>query len=425
MSFTLSRQFAETEDRNDPLAPYRRLFPPAAERIYLAGNSLGLWSERAEQSLMAVLESWRHHGVDGWSHGPYPWFDLSERLGRLMVPLVGANPHEVIVTGSTTVNLHQLLATFYRPRGRRIKILTDSLAFPSDIYAIKSHITLHGLTVEEALIEVASPDGLTLDENAVIQAMTDDVALVILPSVLFVSGQRLDMATLTAAAHDRGILIGFDLAHSVGIMPHQLSAWGVDFAFWCTYKYLNGGPGSVGALYVADRHLPKTPGLAGWFSSDKAVQFDMAHTLVPSSDAGAFQIGTPHILSLAPLMGSLEMFREIPIETIRDKSLRLTRYLMDLVNHRLADRGFRIVTPLQDARRGGHVALAHPDAIRISKALKARQVIPDYRPPRIIRLAPSPLYTTYQDVWDTVNHLWEIMEYREYERYSPEREVVS
>lgn len=424
-AFPLSRAFAESLDRAAPLTQFRDEFPMASQCLYLDGNSLGLLSRRAEASLLAILDSWRTYGIDGWSTGSYRWFDLSEHLGHMMAPLVGAQPHEVIVTGSTTVNLHQLLATFYRPHGERRKILADALAFPSDIYAISSHLLLHGLSPDEALVQVPSHDGFTLSEDDIIDAMTPDVALVLLPSVLFVSGQLLDIPKLTEAAHERHIIIGFDLAHSVGVLPHALSQWGVDFAFWCTYKYLNGGPGSVAALYVAERYHGIRPGLAGWFSSDKTVQFDMAHQLIPAPDAGAFQIGTPHLLSLAPLIGSLEMYSETTIDIIRAKSVQLTHYLMELATARLKDFNVLVVTPQEETQRGGHVALAHPEAVRICKALKDRQVIPDYRPPEVIRLAPSPLYTTYTDIWDTVVHLWHIMHEREYMRYPQEREVIS
>ncbi|RIV22747.1 kynureninase [Alicyclobacillaceae bacterium I2511] len=424
-AFQASREFAEALDRQAPLTQFREEFSLAAHRLYLDGNSLGLLSRRAEASLESVLNSWRDYGIDGWSEGSHPWFELSERLGHMMAPLVGAQAHEVIVTGSTTVNLHQLLATFYHPQGPRRKILADSLAFPSDIYAISSHLRLHGFSPDDALVQVTSPDGFTLNEDDIIAAMTPEVALVILPSVLFVSGQLLDIAKLTAAAHERHILIGFDLAHSAGVIPHHLTAWGVDFAFWCTYKYLNGGPGSVGAIYVAGHHLGQRPGLAGWFSSEKTVQFDMAHHLVPAPDAGAFQIGTPHLLSLAPLIGSLEMFAETTVEAIRAKSLQLTRYFMDLAEIRLKDFDMRVVTPKDDTRRGGHIALVHPEAVRICKALKARHVIPDYRPPEVIRLAPVPLYTTYTDIWDAADHLWHIMDQREYSQYSQHRDIIA
>jgi kynureninase len=343
-----------------------------------------------------------------------------------MAPLVGAAPLEVVATGSTTVNLHQLVATFYHPCGQRREILTDALTFPSDLYALASELRLRGQDPAEHLVKICSGDGgWTLDEEDIVAAMTPEVALVVLPSVLYVSGQLLDLKYLTEQAHRRHIPIGFDLAHSVGILPHHLDSWDVDFAFWCTYKYLNGGPGSVAGLFVNTRHFGKRPGLAGWFGSDKLRQFDMEQDLTPACTAGAYQIGTPHILSLAPLLGSLEMFEEIGIVPVREKSLALTRYLMDLAAHRLCGYGFSVVTPKEDARRRGHVALSHPEAVRICKALKARRVIPDYRPPQVIRLAPSPLYNSFEQVWRAVDHLREIMAQEEYTRFSPGREVIS
>lgn len=424
-NFEPTKDFAAVLDKQDTLARFREEFYLRDGEVYLDGNSLGLLSKRAEQALLSVLDSWRRYGIDGWSEGTRPWFYLSERLGDQLAPLIGANPGEVIATGSTTINLHQLMATFFRPTGGRVKILADSLNFPSDVYALKSQLQLHGLNPERHLVQVESEDGLTLDEGRLMQAMTDEVAVAILPSVLYRSGQLLNLERLTKAAHERGILIGFDLAHSIGALPHRLSDWGVDFAFWCNYKYLNSGPGSVAGLYVNQVHHSQAPGLAGWFSSNKEAQFDMEHTLTPAATAGAYQIGTPHILSLAPLLGSLELFHEAGILAIRKKSLRLTRYMMDLINHQLTGMGFSFANPLDDAHRGGHVALVHQDAVRISKALKAHQVIPDFRPPNVIRLAPIALYTSFSDVYEGVARLRHIMETRQYENYGQDREVIA
>lgn len=227
---------------------------------------------------------------------------------------MGANPEEVIVSGSTTVNLHQLVSTFYKPEGKRTKILADELNFPSDIYALQSQVKLKGFDPEEHLVQVKSADGHTLREEDIVEAMTDEIALIVLPGVLYRSGQVLDMEYLTAEAHKRGIEIGFDLCHSVGSVPHSLSDWDVDFAFWCNYKHLNGGPGSTGGLYVNKRHFGRVPGLAGWFSSRKDKQFDMEHELTAAEDAGAYQIGTPNIFSMAPIIGSLSMFNEAGME---------------------------------------------------------------------------------------------------------------
>ncbi len=233
------------------------------------------------------------------------------------------------------------------------------------------------------------------------------------------------MKRLTAEAHARGILIGFDGCHSVGSIPHAFSEWDVDFAYWCNYKHLNGGPGCVGGLFVNRKHFGRQPGLAGWFSSKKDKQFDMEHTLSPAETARAYQIGTPHVLSLAPLLGSLEMFTEAGIENIRQKSLQLNRYLMDLLEYELSGFGFTIGTPLEDKRRGGHTSLEHKDAARICKALKENHVIPDFRAPNIIRLAPIALYNSYTDVWNIVEILKKIMVEKEYEKFENERNVVA
>ena len=416
--------YAKQLDQQDTLRNFREEFHLPKEGVYMDGNSLGLMSKRAELSLLQLMQSWRNLAIDGWTEGEHPWYYLSESLGEMMAPLVGGMDNEVIVTGSTTINLHQLVATFYQPKGKRTKILADTLNFPSDIYALKAQLKLKGYD-ESHLVQVPSIDGHTLDENSIIEAMTADIALIVLPSVLYRSGQILQIEKLTKAAHERGIKIGFDLCHSVGAMPHQLHDWHVDFAFWCTYKHLNGGPGSVGALFVHENHLGQEPGLAGWFSSDKSKQFDMDHTLTPASDAGAFQIGTPHVFSLAPLLGALETFEEAGIERIREKSLHLTAYMMELVDETLDGYGFTICNPRNDTQRGGHIYLEHPEAARICKALKMKKVIPDFRKPSGIRLAPIALYNTFEDVYESIQVLKEIMDDKLYEQFSNERTIVS
>ena len=423
MTFTLDD--AKHLDQSDNLASFRQEFYFPNDCIYLDGNSLGLLSKRAEQSLLSVLDAWRQFGIDGWTKGENPWFYLSEQLGEKMASLVGANPQEVIVTGSTTVNLHQLVSTFFHPNNARAKILADELNFPSDIYALQSQLKLKGLEPDIHLIRVKSDDGRTLQEEDIIEAMTDEIALIVLPSVLYRSGQILDMKRLTKEAHKRNILIGFDLCHSIGSIPHALSEWGVDFAFWCTYKHLNGGPGSVAALYVNQRHFGQIPGLAGWFSSHKSKQFDMEHTLSPAGDVGAFQIGTPHVLSMAPLIGALEIFLEAGIENIRQKSLSLTRFFINLIQQELAEYNFTIGNPIEDAHRGGHLFLEHKEAARICKALKDKNIIPDFRSPNGIRLAPVALYNSYVDVWNTVQTLKDIMKNETYKQYENKREVVA
>ncbi|GAB6256803.1 kynureninase [Peribacillus sp. NPDC101481] len=416
---------AKQMDENDTLKGFREEFYLKPDSIYMDGNSLGLLSKRAERTLLESLEDWKEHGIDGWTQGNHPWFFMAEKLGAKMSQLVGASPEEVIVTGSTTVNLHQLVATFYKPEGMRTKILADELTFPTDIYALQSQLRTHGYDPETDLIRVKSRDGRFLEEDDIIQAMTDDIALIILPTVLYRSGQILDMKRLTDEAHKRGIVIGFDGCHSIGAIPHSFSEWDVDFAYWCNYKHLNGGPGGVGGLYVNRKHFGTMPGLAGWFGSKKDKQFDMEHTLTPAESAGAYQIGTPHVLSCAPLIGSLDIFIEAGIENIREKSLKINQYLMDLVEFELEDMGFFIGTPSEDIRRGGHVSLEHKEAARICKALKENGVIPDFRAPNIIRLAPVALYTSYAEVWEVVQILKKIMSEKQYEKFKNEREVVA
>ncbi|MFD2629405.1 kynureninase [Oceanobacillus kapialis] len=421
----IEKSYAERLDKEDELKTFREEFYLGKDTIYFDGNSLGLLSKRAEQSVSKLMASWKEYGIDGWTEGAHPWYYLSEELGNLTAPLIGAEADEVIVTGSTTTNLHQLVATFFQPEGKRTKILADELNFPSDIYALKSQLALKGLDPDKHLIQVKSNDGNTLETNDIVRAMTDDVAIIILPSVLYRSGQLLNIRTLTKEAHARGILIGFDLCHSIGSIPHELSECGVDFAFWCTYKHLNGGPGSVGGLYINKRHFGKHPGLAGWFSSAKDKQFDMEHTLFPASTAGAYQIGTPHVLSIAPLIGSLEMFEEAGIDRVREKSLRLTAYLMELIKAELSDYGFAIANPQDEISRGGHVFLLHPEAARICKALKANGVIPDFRNPNGIRLAPVALYNTFTEVWEMVARLKKIMDKKSYKEYENKRGVIA
>ena len=420
-----TRAYARQLDKQDPLAPYREEFYLPKDGIYMDGNSLGLLSKRAERTLLESLADWRELGIDGWMSGRHPWFNLSEELAALNAPLIGGKPEEVMVTGSTTVNLHQLVASFFKPEGKRTKILADALTFPSDIYALKSQLELRGLDPSEHLVQVDSPDGRFLVEDNLIAAMTDEIALIVLPTVLYRSGQILDMPRLTKAAHERGILIGFDACHSVGAIPHDFHDWGVDFAYWCNYKHLNGGPGTVGGLFVHERHFGTAPGLAGWFGSRKDKQFDMDHTMTPAEHAGAFQIGTPHVMSLAPQLGALEMFNEVGMEAIRQKSLALTTYMMELIEEMLVPHGFLISRPTDTRQRGAHLSLEHPEAARICKALKKHHIIPDFRAPNIIRLAPVALYNTFTDVYDVIVTLKKIMDDKEYETFENVREVVA
>lgn len=426
-SAELFRKEARRLDHSDPLKEFRRRFHIPPGTIYLDGNSLGLLSRDAEAWHRNVLRSWKTLGIRGWLEADPPWFHLAERLGARCAALVGAGPDEVVLSGTTTVNIHALVNTFYRPSGTRTKIIADELDFPTDIYALKSALKLRGLDPAEHLVLVRSRDGLTLDERDIVRHYDETTALVFLPSVLYRSGQLLDMEFLTGEARAKGIPIGFDCSHSAGAVPHELDRWGVDFAVWCSYKYLNGGPGATAFLYVNRRLFAAEPALAGWFGSAKDRQFDMSLDFEPAPDAGRWQISSPSILSAAPLIGSLDVFKEAGMAAVREKSLKMTRFLMDMVDDLLTAEpfGFSIGTPREDSRRGGHVSLAHPEAMRIAEALRARKIIPDFRPPDIVRAAPVALYNTYTELWHLVRNLREIVDSREYERFEKARKAIS
>jgi kynureninase len=427
MDFKLGFDYAQQLDTEDPLASFRDRFYHLPGKIYMDGNSLGLLSKDAESSLLELVEEWKTLGIGGWMGARIPWITYAERLGELQAGMVGAEPGEVVVCGGTTANLHALVATFYAPDGARRKILADELNFPSDLYALASQIKLRGGDPINDLILVETRDGRIIEEDDVIEAITDEVALILLPSVFYKSGQLLDMERLTREANTRGIPIGFDCSHSVGVVPHQFDEWGVDFAFYCNYKYVNGGPGSTGSIYVNKRHFGKSPGLAGWFGNNRNTMFDMLNEFDPAGDASAWQIGTTTMLSTAPLVGAIEMINEAGIEAIREKSTKITSYLMYLIDQTLSEQpyGFSIGTPRKPERRGGHVGLEHDDAWRVGEALKARGVIPDFRPPNVIRLAPIPLYTSYLDVWNVVQHIKGVIDDNEHKAFSQERSTVT
>ena len=419
-----SEDYSRRLDSDDPLAEFRERFYVPADHIYMDGNSLGLLCKDSEDSLRNVLDEWRTLGIQGWLEGKRPWFYFAEQIGTMCSDLVGAEPEEVILTGTTTVNIHQLVNTFYEPQSRR-KIIAEELDFPSDIYALRSILKLRGVNPENDLILAPSVNGRVLEEADVVRLMDQDVALVFLPSVLYRSGQLLDMQYLTEEAHRRGILIGFDCCHSVGVVPHYFDKWNVDFAVWCGYKYLNGGPGSTAFLYVNRKHFDHEPALAGWFGCVKEKQFDMSLTFEHSRNAGGWQISSPAILSAAPLEGSLKIILEAGITAIRAKSLKMTSYLTFLVDRLLSPFNFSIGTPREQARRGGHVAIEHEEALRVSEALRSHGIIPDFRQPNVIRIAPIPLYNTYHEIWQVVQQIKGIVENREYERYSKQRKAIS
>lgn len=374
--------------------------------IYLDGNSLGPLTLGAQAAIERRLAQWHRFAVSAWEE----WLTLAERLRAPLARLVGASPHEVIPTGTTTVNLHALLATFYRPEGKRRHLLAASLDFPSDLYALRAWAERSGAELRL----IPSRDGYTLHPDDIAAALTPDIALAWLPTVLYRSGQLLDVATITAQAHRQGIVIGWDAAHSIGAVPHHFHDDGVDMAVWCSYKYLNAGPGAPGGLFVHEKHHALRPGLPGWWGGDKRSQFEMRPEFTPAEGAGRYQISTPSILALAGLEGALSVFEEVGIAAIRARSLALTDYLMARIDALLPE--CTICTPRPHRERGGHVALVHPEAKLLSQALRQRQITPDYRPPNLLRLAPVALYNDEAELDETVRVLRELLDsgsYRE------------
>jgi kynureninase len=426
-AFDPSVNCARDLDQADLLRELRARFHLPPGKIYLDGNSLGLLSVDAEASVLRVLAEWKNRAIDGWMGGEPAWFTFVERLAAAVAPLIGALPGEVTIANSTTVNLHQLLATLYRPEAQRTKILAFAGEFPSDLYAIQSHLRLRGCDPAEQLVLAPADGGGLIDEPALARRLAEDPTLqvAVLPAVVYSTGQLLDLEMLTAAARAAGVRIGFDLSHSIGVVPHELSAAGIDFAFWCHYKYLNAGPGAVGGLYLNARHAAAAPGLAGWWGARKDRMFDLAPEIAAAEGAAALQIGTPPILSLAALEGALALTTEAGIGRIRAKSLQLTDYLMHSIRAAMPEtEAFSFANPTEPARRGGHVALRHAEAGRICQALKLAGIITDYRPPDIVRFAPVPLYNTFEECREAAQRLSQVLTSGAHLRHGPERPLV-
>ncbi len=413
----MSLEKARKLDSVDVLSSFKERFFIPKNTLYFDGNSLGLCTKDAEQQVLKALNDWKTLGIDLWTDKTANYFTYQDRLGALLAPLINAESDEVTVCANTTLNIHSAIATFYTPTEKRNKILVDDLNFPTDRYAIQSQIALKGLDPKQALKTVKSRDGDFIYEDDIIEAMTDDVCIVMLPSVLYRTSQLVDMKKISQAAKQRGIIVGFDLCHSIGSVPHDFQDINPDFAIWCNYKYLNGGPGAIAGLYINKRHFKKQPGLLGWHGNDKSVQFELLPDFKSSEYAGAWQTGTQPILSMAPIEASLKIFAEAGIQNIRKKSLALTEFLSELIQQKLTQYGFSIANPKEDSSRGGHIALRHSDAIRINAALKSKGVVPDFRHPDIIRLCPAALYVSFEDVYNVVEILVEIMQNKDYEKF--------
>ncbi len=408
---------ALARDRADPLSALRDRFllpvaPDGSPAIYLAGQSLGLQPRTARAAIETELDAWARLGVDAWFEPDRPWFTWTDRLREPMARVVGAGPSEVAVLNGLTVNIHLLLASFFRPAGRRRRILVDGPLFPSDRHAITGQLAQRGLDPARDLVVVEAAGGTspipTRDLEAAIREHGDELALVFLAGVNFATGQAHEIERLTAAGHDAGALVGWDLAHAAGNVELSLHDWDVDFAAWCTYKYLNGGPGSVGALFVHDRHGldPSTPRLGGWWGIDPDHRFDMTDEFKPARGAAGWEASTPPVLALASLAASLEMFDEVGMPAVRAKSVELTGYLAGLLD----DLGIEVITPSEPAARGAQLSLRFDDAQTVLAGLAARGVIADFRAPDIVRVAPVPLYNGYAETSRFASLLAELLE---------------
>jgi kynureninase len=411
--FSPDKEFARQLDADDPLRQFREKFhrPVGANGqplIYLAGNSLGLMPKSARQIVEQELDDWAKHAVDAHLDAKTPWYTYHETLREPMAQLVGAQPNEVVCMNSLTVNLHLMMATFYRPSNARCKILMEEPAFPSDTYAIKSQIAHHGFDPNEALVLARPRKGefaVRQEEiEAVLEKEGDQIGLVLLAGVNFFTGQLFDIAKITAAAQKRGITVGIDLAHAAGNVPLALHDWNVDFAVWCSYKYLNSGPGAAAGAFVHERHATnrKQPRLAGWWGNDPATRFRMQlePDFVPVPSADSWAVSNPPIFSMAPLRASLAIFDEAGgMEPLRAKSITLTGYLQFLLD-RMSSNLFTVITPRETNERGCQLSiLVHEHAKQLFAKLEAAGMKCDFREPNVIRAAPTPLYNMFEEVW--------------------------
>ena len=413
-----SIDFARQLDATDPLSAYRQRFylPQIAEKdaLYFTGNSLGLQPKTVREYLEKELKHWEMYGVEGHFEGDMPWKYYHHFLLEQSAALVGAkHKEEVVVMNTLTTNLHLLMLSFYRPTATRYKIIMEAGAFPSDQYAVESQTRLHGLDPDIAIVEVSPRAGEhtlhTADILAAIRANADSVALVMFSGVNYYTGQLFDMAAITKAAQAVGAYVGFDLAHTAGNVPLHLHDWGVDFAVWCSYKYLNSGPGGPGGVFVHDRHAnnPKLLRCAGWWGHEEATRFEMKKGFKPMRGAAGWQLSNAQVLACAAHKASLDIFQEVGMTALRQKSEKLTGYLEFLLNDLNSDTDlFTIITPSNPEERGCQLSLVFHDRGKIAfEVLTANGVVCDWREPNVIRVAPVPLYNTYEDVWHFVEIL--------------------
>ncbi|KAJ3186664.1 hypothetical protein HDU85_007484 [Gaertneriomyces sp. JEL0708] len=427
-----SADFAGVLDANDALQHLRNefLIPKVrdvipeghnavdmdSDCIYLCGNSLGLQPKKTRKLLEEELDVWASAGVQGHFNHPYgrPWVSIDDNVIAESARIVGAQNHEVAIMNSLTANLHFLMISFYRPTTHRYKIMMEAKSFPSDYYAIESQVSLHGFSPKDAIIEVEPRNGEdTIRTEDILQRIEeegDKVALVLFSGVQYYTGQFFELDRITSAAKKKGCMVGFDLAHAVGNVPLRLHDWEVDFACWCTYKYLNAGPGGIGGAFVHEKHArSELPRLAGWWGTDPAHKFVMDHVFRPIPGANAYRVSNPNVLATTSLLGSLQVFARTTPEDLRAKSVLLTGYLEVLL---MGVQGFKILTPTEPHQRGCQLSLLFDSGLMLPvfEELQRAGIVVDERKPDVIRVAPTPLYNTFTDVWTFVKILKEAIE---------------
>lgn len=413
MEFENNRDFARRLDQNDPLSSYRNefIFPKVngKEVIYFVGNSLGLQPKSAKKYVDEVMDDWAKLGVEGHFYAEKPWWDYHERFSEKLSKIVGALPEEITVMNTLTVNLHLLMVSFYRPTQRRFKIICEEKAFPSDQYMIASQLRYHGYDPGEALVEIKKRDGehnfRTEDILSKIKEVGEECALVLLGGVNYYTGQVLDIEKITKAGHDVGAFVGWDLAHAAGNIELKLSEWNVDFAAWCSYKYMNSGPGNASGCYINKKYHNKKdiPRFEGWWGHNKERRFLMEPEFQPEPTANAWQISNAPILALAPYLASLELFDEVGMPALIEKRNKIVAYL-EYVLHEIdkeVESTFEVITPSDQKERGTQLSVfLHGEGKEIFNYLMQNGVMLDWREPNVIRLAPAPFYCSYEDVFE-------------------------
>ena len=403
----LDFESAKKLDQVDPLSPFRKRFHlPKTELgepfIYFCGNSLGLQPNTATQFINEELDAWKQYGVEGHFHAKRPWMSYHEFLTQYSAEIIDALKKEVVVMNTLSVNLHLLMTSFYRPEGKKKKILVEHDAFPSDRYAVQSQLKFHGCDPTNDLIILSPNDGAIITTDWILDCFEhngDEIAMVLIGGVNYYSGQAFNMEAITKKAHEYNCLVGFDLAHATGNIELKLHDWGVDFAAWCGYKYLNGGPGAPSGVFIHERHLGKTniPRFEGWWGHDKSTRFQMPDKFIPMDTAEAWQLSNPPIMAMAPLLASLEIFHEAGMDNLVQKSIQLTNYLEGLILSELTDK-IEIITPTNPSDRGCQLSLRLINPIdNIMDQLNEVGIIADWREPDVIRIAPVPLYNSFED----------------------------